>query len=361
MGAGQGALSGAGAGTDMKSRTKGAELGAAIGATVGGVTSAGGLGIAKALADRAAIKGAPSVDALRNQAENLYRQAETAGVIIKKSSLGQFAKSLTKDMYDQGITPELHPNAFDSLKRINGITDHLTLKGAEMERRILQNRVADASAAARMGKSKDDLRIARMIADKYDDFIENLHPQSTLAGTSSAPAVAILKDARAVYAQKAKGETIQTIIDKAKQNSNITTLEQELRKGFRKLANNERGISRFAEEERKAIRDVANGTLTRNTLTTIGRMAPAMTAQGGLVGTAEVFAALSGHAAPVMAMLGAGIPAKIASTASTLNAAKMAGALARGAPRVALNKTAPSLTAAQAAALARSAGSKEEQ
>lgn len=361
MNAAQGALSGAGEGTDLKSRIKGAALGAAIGGAVGGVTSAGGRGISNALANRATIKGAPSVDVLKDQAENLYTQAENAGVIIKKSIINKFAKSLTKDMSEQGITPELHPNAFDSLKRINNITNNLTLKGAEIERRILQNRVADAGAAARMGKSKDDLRIARMIVDKYDDFIENLHPQSTLAGTSSALAVAILKEARAVYAQKAKGETIQTIIDKAKQNSNITTLEQELRKGFRKLANNDLGISRFSESERKAIRDVANGTLTRNALTTIGRLAPSMTAQGNLVGTAEIFAALSGHGAPVAAMLGAGIPAKVASTASTLNAAKLAGALARGATPVAPNKTVPPLAAALAGALARSAGSKKEQ
>lgn len=305
----------------------GARNSALLGAALSGIATT----IAQSVKNKAAIRSTPSTADLKTTSQDLYTQAENAGVIIRGSSIGQFAKDLTRDMTHEGITPALHPNAFDSLKRINDLKGNLTLKGAEQERRILQNRVADAAASASRTGQKDDLRIARMVVDKYDDFIENLHPQSTVAGTSSAPAVELLKDARKVYATKAKGETIQTIIDKARQNSNITTFEQELRKGFRKLANNDRGIGRFAQEERDAIRNVANGTLARNTLSTLGRLSPSMTASGGVVGAGEALAALTGHVGPVLKALAVGVPAKVASTMATSNAANLASAMARGA------------------------------
>lgn len=355
VGGAGGALAGAGAGSDLSTRAQGAAGGAITGAALGGATSAVGTKVAKALADRAAIRSAPTVAQRNAAAQNLYTQAENAGVIIKRSNINQFAQSLTKDMANEGIDPDVHPQAFSALKRVNALKNNLTLKGAELERRVLQNRVSDAAAAARRTGQRDDLRLARIIADEYDDFIEKLPPQGTLAGTSSAPAVALLKEARKVYATKAKGETIENIIEKAKANSNITTFESSLRKEFRKLANNERGISRFSPEEQKAIRNVANGTITRNVLTTIGILAPSMSPGGSIVGGAEVLAALFGNVAPVVKALAVGVPAKAASTVSTANAAKLARAMALGARPAAPNLRPAAAVASQTTAAARGA------
>jgi hypothetical protein len=355
VGGAGGALAGAGAGSDLSTRALGAAGGAATGAALGGATSAVGTKIAKTLADRATIRSAPTVAQREAAAQSLYNQAENAGVIIKRSSINQFSNDLTKDMANEGITPALHPQAFEALKRINALKNNLTLKGAEQERRILQNRVSDAAASARTTGQRDDLRLARVIVDKYDDFIEKLPPQATLAGTSSAPAVSLLKEARKVYATKAKGETIENIIQKARTNSNITTFEFELRKEFRKLANNQRGISRFSPEEQKAIRNVANGTLARNALTTLGRLAPSMSPSGSIVGGAEVVAALLGNVAPVLKVLTVGVPAKVASNASTANAAQMARALALGARPVAPNLRPAAAVAGQTTAAMRGA------
>ena len=331
----QGAAAGAGAGNDLESRIKGAVGGGLTGAAMGGTVAGIGQKLAQGLANRAVRAAQPTVSSLKEAADTLYSQAENAGVIIKNSSIGSFAKNLTAQMANEGITPNLHPNAFAALQKLRGIKENLTLKGAEIERRILQNRVGDAAGVAARGGQKDDLRIARMIVDKYDDFIENLHPDSTIAGTSSAPAISLLKDARKVYAQKAKGETIEALIQKAKNNSSAlkTNLEQNIKLEFKKLANNARGISRFSQAEQDAIRNVANGSVTRNVVSALGKLAP----NANLLGLGELGLLLTGHFAPVATAVGVGIPSKIAATKANVNAANYAAALAKGGAPISAN------------------------
>jgi hypothetical protein len=331
----QGAVAGAGAGDDLGSRAGKAALGGITGAAIGGAVTGIGQKLAQGLAKANVIKNAPLISDLKAAKDNLYAQAENAGVIIKNSSIAKFANDLKNQMANEGITPNLHPNAFAALEKLRGLNQNLTLKGAEIERRILQNRVGDAAGVAARGGQKDDLRIARIIVDKYDDFIENLHPNSTLAGTSSAPAVNILKDARAVYSKMAKGETIENLIQKAKNNSSAlkTNLEQNIKSEFKKLANNNRGISRFSQDEQDAIRNVANGSVSRNVISALGRLAP----NANLLGLGELGLLLTGHVAPVATAVGAGIPSKIAATMATEKAARYAAALAKGAQAPVVN------------------------
>lgn len=333
VGGAQGAAAGAGAGNDLESRIKGAIGGGVAGGAATGLVSGIGQKLAQGLAERAVRVAQPTVTALKNKAENLYEQAENAGVIIKDSSIRNFARNLTAEMANEGITPNLHPNAFAALKKLRGLKGNLTLKGAEIERRILQNRVGDAAGIAARSGQKDDLRIARIIVDKYDNFIENLNPTSTLAGTSSTAAVKLLKDARNIYAQKAKGETIEGLIEKAKNNTGALgiKLEQNIKSEFKKLANNVRGISRFSKEEQKAIRNVANGSMTRNVISTLGRIIP----NASLITLSGLASLTAGNPGPLIG--GAitagtvGIPSKIAATKATVNAAGLAAALAKGA------------------------------
>ena len=347
----QGAAAGAGAGTDLESRTKGAVGGGLTGAAMGGTVAGIGQKLAQGLANRAVRVAQPTVSYLKGEADKLYSQAENAGVIIKKSSIGKFAKDLTAQMAGEGITPNLHPNAFAALQRLRGLNNNLTLKGAEIERRVFNNRVGDAAGVAARGGQKDDLRIARIIVDKYDDFIKQLLPTDTIAGSSSKPAVDLLIRAREVYTTKARGETIESLIEKAKNNTDAlgTKLEQNIRSEFRKLANNTRGISRFNQEQQRAIRNVANGSITRNVISTLGKFAPSfnLLGLGGLASAAaQDMGPLIGSAITAGVI---GIPAKIAATRATVNQARYAAALAKGA-------NAPVVSARPAAMVGTAAG-----
>ena len=326
VGGAQGAAAGAGAGNDLESRIKGAIGGGVAGGAATGLVSGIGQKLAQGLAERAVRRAQPTVDALEKKASDLYLQADQAGLIIKSSSIKKFANNLVTDIKSQGLRRQLHANAMGALNELKSIKSDMSLKEAELTRRVIKDYVQSS-------KDKSDKRMGYIILDKFDDFVNKLSPTDTVAGSNARPAVDLLNNARGVYKVKAKGETIEDLITRAKNNTGAfgIKLEQNIKSEFKKLANNTRGISRFSEEEQKAIRNVANGSVTRNVISTLGKFAPSFS----LVGLSGLASAAYGNFGPLIG--GAitagtvGSPSKIAATKATVNAAKYAAALAKGA------------------------------
>jgi hypothetical protein len=321
----QGAAAGAGAGNDLESRIKGAIGGGVAGGAATGLVSGVGQKLAQGLAGRAVRRAQPTFDALEKKASDLYLQADQAGLIIKSSSINKFANNLVTDITSKGLRRRLHANAMGALNELKSIKSDMSLKEAELTRRVIKDYVQSS-------KNKSDKRMGYLILDKFDDFVDNLLPTDTVAGSNARPAVDLLNKARGVYKVNAKGETIEDLITKAKNNTGPLgiKLEQNIISEFKKLANT-RGISRFSEEEQKAIRNVANGSVTRNVISTLGKLAPSFS----LVGLSGLASAAYGNFGPLIG--GAitagmvGIPSKIAATKATVNAARLAAALAKGA------------------------------
>jgi len=92
--------------------------------------------------------------------------------------------------------------------------------------------------------------------------------------------VSDLRDARDFWKRASKAQLLQNIIDKARNNSTgfgQSGYENALRSGFRKLLNNERGIARFDQNERAAIKQVATGGMAlspTNILRNVGKLSP---------------------------------------------------------------------------------------
>jgi hypothetical protein len=324
--AGRGALAGGGYGAGygfgggeggLANRVDEAVEGGAIGAATGGVLGAAG----GALASRAARKAVPSTEALRQQADDLYRTADQAGLVIKAPSFGQFADDLAVIAKDAGIDPTIHPKATAAIKRVldaKGTTP--TLKEMDLLRRV-------AGAAAKSNEA-DERRIASLIIDKVDDYLGGLQQTDVVSGNAQIASKA-LTDARGLWSRMRKGEVIENLIDRANisaSNFSGSGKENALRAEFRALAKNAKAMRGFSPAERDAIRKVAMGGPVENVLRMVGKFAPT-----GVVSSALSGGVGYGVGGPVgaVALPAAGYAARSGATAMTSRNAQLAAELAR--------------------------------
>lgn len=251
----------------------------------------------------------PSIEKIKEVSSGLYDAADNAGLIISAPKMRQEASKLEGILADKGIDKTLHPKAFAAMNRFIKTKDNVTLKGIETLRRI----ASDATTAT----DKADRRMARIVVDHIDDFVNKLKPSDTM-GVDPTAATKMLSTARDLWKKSAKAQTVEDLITKAKNNpEGVLGFEDAVKSQFNKLANNARGMARFSPEEQAAIKKVAKGEPIQNIQRLIGKMAPTNPlAIFGSIGTAFV-----NPMALILPPVGA-----IGKTASTMTAAKNAKA-----------------------------------
>lgn len=299
-----------------------------VASRVGDATGVLADGAKDAIAARLPPKPAPvpsTVD-LKTSASALYKKAKDAGVVIDGQSFANFSDDAKAAMGDEGIDPDLHPKANAALNRIANTGGDVSLNKLEILRKI----AGDAAGAT----DKADRRLGRMLQDHIDDYAENLQPHNIIAG-DAPKAVALLNQARSTWQAAARGQTIDDLIAKAKQNAGTfnSNLDTAYRTAFKKLANNDRGMARFTQEQQDAIRKVGFGDgPIQGILHTIGRVIPSSNA--GVLTTSGVAAGAHLLGAPVSGPVGAtvaaaGLGGKIGSTLITSKNAARASEMAR--------------------------------
>ncbi|MGN7962189.1 hypothetical protein [Brucella sp. 22210] len=250
----------------------------------------------------------------------------------------QVVGDIWKEAQDFGLTTDLKSRfggaLNDFLKRADQ-SGGASLYDLELLRRSLRN-----SAGNTLDKASQAL--AGRLVDKLDDVVDALSPsQLSNAGRSAQDVVASLKDARQAYRTGLKGQMIEDAMTKAQ--SAASGVENGLRTEFRKLVNSPRLARNFTNAEREAIRNVAEGNFTTNTLRWLGSFGVPVdqgrnflgslsgggvgATVGGLLG-GPVGATVGGFALPA-----AGTAAKIGSTRSTQNLANIAEALVKSGPQ----------------------------
>ena len=286
-----------------------AELGAGL--AVGGLGSLSRSGSA-----------ARSVEELRNASSNAYKAAENAGAIFTPSSYDRFFSGLAADVHKSGFDPGLHPKISAVLSRLDSEQGNpQTLQNMEILRRVTK------SAAA--STEPDERRIAGVIQDHLDDFVENAGPSDILAGDAPA-AISSLKDARKLWSQASKGGVVENLVDRAKlsaPNFSASGMENALRTEFRALAKNERKMRMFSADEREAIRKVAVGGPVGNTLRALGRFGSPSSVG---IATSGITGAMLGGPAGAVALPLVGRAAREGAAAMTKRNVDLASALMRG-------------------------------
>lgn len=145
-----------------------------------------------------------------------------------------------------------------------------------------------------------------------------------------------INDARNTWAQFRKSEILDKTIAKATDAQGTPAgfgdSAQAIKREFLKLARSQK-FNSFSDEEQKAITDVANGTLTTNTLQRLGKFSPIKSHLTGLLelggGALGMGGIVPGGTLPAIGLAAAGEAARQGSNFATSRAAQMASELVR--------------------------------
>lgn len=218
----------------------------------------------------------PTVADLRATAQAAYRRAESGTGAVAQNSLANVTNKIEQFLTNEGVDQTLHPSTMAGLQRLyqestNPKVQGHSIQGIETLRKVLQA----AENAAKPGS--DDARLAGRVLDEFDDYIDTLDAKDMLGGVGTAPQTAkSFAEARQAWARMRRAETIESLIERAKNSSPSLTqsgYENALRLEFKSLANNPRRLGRFSKEERDAIVRVARGSVVQNLARYGGKLA----------------------------------------------------------------------------------------
>lgn len=219
---------------------------------------------------------APTVQELKGQAGQQYKFAEDVGAVFKKNSYNQFANKIESTLAKEGLDKTLQPRVYAALERIKDTKGgNVSLENMEILRRISQAAGSSADASER--------RLASILVDNLDDFVETAQPGQLAKGSSEA--VKALTDARDLWKRAKKTEIIDDLVSsadlRAEANFSQSGMENALRRKLVNLADNPKALRAFTKEEQNAIKVAAKGGPTQNLLRFIGKLAPTGIVSGG--------------------------------------------------------------------------------
>jgi hypothetical protein len=321
--AAQGAAIGAGASgaaeladtKDLASAGKAAIGGAVIGGAAAPVVS----GLAKAANAGARAVGIskapiiPTVDELRSASSAAYKAADDAGVIVNREGIrgvaGDIKNALAQEAYHPKNQPKLSNflGELESLSVGRGVPGQppnigVTLSGLDTTRKMLR--------AARASADPEERRMAKIAAERFDEYLTNLKPSEIAAGDMKA-GVSALKEARSLWSSYRKADMVDEALQAAQQRAQSTgsggNIDNAIRQEFRKILSSRKKSAGFTDSEKAALAQIVTGTKGQNTLRLLGKLSPAGDGLRLLLNTGAAFS--SGGATLPISILGAGAKA----------------------------------------------------
>jgi len=241
----------------------------------------------------------PSVNDLKAQASEQYDIAKLSGFQFKNNAFKKNAIDIQTTLKQEGFDKDLHPNINAAINRLVKDGTPKTLQNVETLRKVAKAPAASINA--------DERRLAQIMIEKLDDFVENAQPSQIMTGKDTN-ANKVLKDARQFYSQAKKGEILDDIFNSAELRSEAnysqSGMENALRRKLVNLADNKKLMRTFTKEEQKDIIETAKGGPIQNTLRWAGKLSPSSVIAGA--GGSYLGASLLGPAGAVIApMVGA--------------------------------------------------------
>ena len=240
---------------------------------------------------------APTVQELKGQAGQQYKFAEEAGAVFKRNAYNKFSTGLESTLRKEGLDKTLHPRVFAALERIKDTKGNVSLENMEILRRISQ--------AAGSSMDASERRLASMLVDDLDNFVETAGPTTLTKGSSEA--VSALTDARDLWKRAKKTEIIDDLKAsaelRAEANYNQSGMENALRRKLVNLADNPKKLRIFSKEEQELIKSTAKGGPIQNALRLAGKLSPTGAIPAAIGGGAG-FALGGPYGAVLLPMLG---------------------------------------------------------
>lgn len=230
----------------------------------GGIPAAVSVNNIRRMGQRAIEEAVPTIDDLKGQASQLYRQAEQGGVQATPDQTRQLQQNLTGILRDEGrISPvgrmtEVMPNVKEGY---NLVSDYVDQPMNPTQMQTVRKVLGDLPPTA----GNDERRIAGMMLDEFDQWANPLAPE--------------LPQARAIASRYLNAEKVKRARDLAEARASQFSqsgMENALRTEFRGLDRNivkgrDRASTQALED---AIMAVSRGTPASNVARGVGKLAP---------------------------------------------------------------------------------------
>ena len=245
----------------------------------GGAVAGGILGASKRAATREIEAAVPTVPQLREQASNLYRQAETRGVTASPSQTQMLRDEFEQTLRNEGqIGPAGRISDADTntTKAFNLIDQYSGRPMRPVEMDTVRGVIADGRKSA----DPSDRRLAGILTGQFDEWARPLAPEFDQA-----------RDISSRYLQAQDLEKARELAEASASQFSASGLENALRTQYRALDKadiNDKAM--FDPDVTNAIRNVGRGTTGSNIARNVGRFAPtgpvsfAATVGGGALG-----------------------------------------------------------------------------
>jgi len=300
-------------------RAQGAGYGAALGAATGAVASKVGDALAGRAARKVAQQTAPSIDDLAAASNALYTQADQAGVALKPQTTDRLVNNMRFAAGE--LNDKLRPNTAGVVQDIESLRGQpITLKQFDELRQEI--------GLAMKNAQPQDVRTLTRMKKIVDGFADNAGAGDV---TGNVDGFQFIKDARQLWAKKAKTETIEDLFDladvdsaKYSQSGMANAIRLRAKGLYTKIVKGqEKG---FTAEETALIRKLSKGELTPSVVNWLGKFAPRGVVSAGLGGGAG--ATVGSLFGPAGAMIGAAAPGVVGYGAAAMADRAAAGGLA---------------------------------
>ena len=244
------------------------------------VSLAGGVGgtLAGARTPRPLLTG----EDVRNRARQFYQQMEREGVFFS----GQAADDLANRLEDTLQQQAAQINRRDRTEVLQVIRDlrnrpHNELSFEELE--ALRSGLGNVGRSRETGKIVRDQanRLANIVQDELDDFVNTAGPAQVTAGDPQVAARAV-ELARRQYQNARKGEILEQVLAKTETSRGARPKIEELQARLQPIVTDDRLMAKFTPDEREVLRSLQSGNITEKTLATFGQLAPDLKTGPGL-------------------------------------------------------------------------------
>ena len=256
--------------------------GIAAGVLSGGAT-------AKALKLGQPVPKTITIDDVRKQSSEAYKEVSNAGIAVKPlSALGMVSK-IRKDLDEFNFNPALpdHKPVDTLLKQYEMMIGQKRVKFDTLEQM--------RQAASQMTLTKDPVTklLAGNVVNSINIFMSGLRPTDVITGKENVgSALKTLSNARSKWKVASRAQILEDVLDVAEAKAlDPKASESELvRRGLINLASNKKRMALFNTDEQKAIRQAANSGAKDALLSFVARFNPqrSQLVAGGTVGAAFV-------------------------------------------------------------------------
>lgn len=239
----------------------------------------------------------PTIAEVKQAAGKQYDIAKLSNLEFKNNAFKQNAVNIQKMLNQEGFDKDLHPNVNAAINRLVKDNAPKTLQNVETLRKVAKGAASSINP--------DERRLANIMIDKLDEFVENANPNQLAAG-KDMKAVEALKDARQLWSQSKKAEILDDIFNsadlRAEANYTQSGMENALRRRLVNLADNKKLMRTFTKQEQQDIINTAKGGSIQNMLRWAGKLSPTsvIPAVGGSYIGASLFGPIGAAAGPLI-------------------------------------------------------------